>query len=63
MEFKGFIRPLVSLPLYVVTLELSPRASVALVVLFVISAVHIRGLGPGRRGVAGGGQQKPSGHG
>jgi APA family basic amino acid/polyamine antiporter len=40
--------PLVSLPLYVVTLELSPRALVALVVLFVISAVHIRGLGPGR---------------
>ncbi len=40
--------PLVSLPLYVVTLEFSPRALVALVVLFVISAVHIRGLGPGR---------------
>jgi APA family basic amino acid/polyamine antiporter len=40
-------RPLLSVPLYVITLEFSPRALVALVVLFAITAVHIRGLGPG----------------
>jgi APA family basic amino acid/polyamine antiporter len=41
-------RPLLSVPLYVATLEFSPRALLALVVLFAITAVHIRGLGPGK---------------
>lgn len=41
-------RPRFSLPLYFVTLDFSPRAFVALLLLFAISAVHIRGLGPGK---------------
>lgn len=41
-------RPWVSLPLFVATLELSPRAVVALGLVLAISLVHIRGLGPGR---------------
>jgi APA family basic amino acid/polyamine antiporter len=44
----GETRPFLTLPLYVVTLEFSPRAMVALLVLFAITVVHIRGLGPGR---------------
>jgi APA family basic amino acid/polyamine antiporter len=40
--------PFAALPLGVVTLEVSARAGVALAVLGLISAVHIRGLGPGR---------------
>lgn len=40
--------PLVRIPLGWFALEISPRAVVAISVIFAISAVHVRGLGPGR---------------
>ncbi len=41
-------RPLLGVPLLVTTLKISPRAIVALVAIFALSAIHARGLGPGR---------------
>ena len=41
-------RPFVTVPLPLVPLEISPRAIVALTAIAALSAVHIRGLGPGR---------------
>lgn len=40
--------PLAQLPLHVFTLDVSPRALVAVSVIFVLSLVHIFGLGPGK---------------
>ncbi|MGH9493083.1 MAG: APC family permease [Terriglobales bacterium] len=40
--------PLASLPLGVATLEFSPRTLAAVAIIFALSAIHIRGLGPGR---------------
>ena len=40
--------PFASLPLGVVTLNLSPRAVVALTAIAALTAVHVAGLGPGR---------------
>lgn len=41
-------RPLLSLPLGWITLSVAPRTVVALAIISLLSAVHIRGLGPGR---------------
>ena len=44
----GDATPLVSIPLGFVTLSLSRQALVALVAIYALSWVHMRGLGPGR---------------
>jgi basic amino acid/polyamine antiporter, APA family len=41
-------RPIVSLPLVLFSLDFSPRTLTALAAIFGLSAVHARGLGPGR---------------
>jgi APA family basic amino acid/polyamine antiporter len=41
-------RPLLSLPLYFFSLEISPRALTAVAAILALSAIHARGLGPGR---------------
>ncbi len=45
----GETHPLISIPLLITTLEISPRKVVAVVAIFTLSAIHIRGLGTGRR--------------
>jgi APA family basic amino acid/polyamine antiporter len=44
----GSTTPLLSVPLGVVTLTLTPRAIVAIVAIAALAAVHVRGIGPGR---------------
>ena len=44
----GDTTPLVSIPLVVVTLSISPRTVVALTAIAALTAVHVLGLGPGR---------------
>ena len=44
----GDTTPLVSVPLVVVTLSISPRTVVALTAIAALTAVHVLGLGPGR---------------
>lgn len=39
---------LVSLPLYYVTLTLSPQSLTAIAVIWLLSLIHLRGVGPGR---------------
>jgi APA family basic amino acid/polyamine antiporter len=41
-------RPFLSLPLHFFSLEISPRTLTALAAVFLLSAIHARGLGPGR---------------
>lgn len=41
--------PLLAIPLGLTALEISPRTLVALAVILMVSAVHVRGLEPGRR--------------
>lgn len=44
----GDARPLLSIPLSIIDIEVSPRTIVALIVIIALSAIHMRGLGPGR---------------
>ena len=48
LPWAGDTTPLVSLPLGLLDLVVSPQALVAVSVIAVLSGVHIRGLGPGR---------------
>lgn len=42
-------RPLLTIPLYFTDIRISAQKLTALVIIFGLSAIHIRGLGPGRR--------------
>jgi basic amino acid/polyamine antiporter, APA family len=44
----GVATPLVSIPLGVATLSVSPRAIVAIAAILALALIHMRGLGPGR---------------
>ena len=48
LPWAGDTTPLVTLPLGLLDLVVSPQALVAIAVIAVLSGVHIRGLGPGR---------------
>ncbi len=48
VPFAGNTVPLLTLPLPLVPIVVSPRALVALVVVAALTAIHVRGLGPGR---------------
>jgi basic amino acid/polyamine antiporter, APA family len=48
VPLAGDTRPLLSVSLFFTTLEISTRSIVALICIALLSAVHIRGLAPGR---------------